>query len=934
MTLSAGTRLGSYEIVTAIGAGGMGEVYRARDAKLNRDVALKVLPAAFMLDPDRLARFKREAQVLASLNHPNIGAIYGFEESATDQALVLELVDGPTLADRIAQGPIPFDEALPIARQICEALAAAHEQGVIHRDLKPANIKLRPDGTVKVLDFGLAKALEPTPSGVVQAFRPAAAGGPEGPHYNNPLTAPPTITTPAMTALGVILGTAAYMSPEQAKGRPADKRSDVWAFGGVLYEMLTGKRAFGGEDVADTLANVLKTDPDWHTLPPEVPSSIRTLLQRCLAKDRRQRASDIAVAQFVLSDPASLATSSGADASIAGARATPLWKSAFPVAAAMLLTAMLVGLGAWRLRPSSAPAPVARFFIVRPQTPINISRHVVAISPDGTQLAYLGNNRLFLRSLSEFDAHPIPGTEEDGTVSSPTFSPDGRSLAFHSQTSNAIRRVAVSGGAPVTICHATAPFGMAWDSSGIVAGQGASGIIRCSPNGGEPEQLATVAEGELAHGPQMLLDGAALLFTIAKAVDGATRWDKARIVVQTMKSGERKIVINGGTDGRYLPTGHLVYAVGGIVFAVGFDPSRQEVIGGAVPVVEGVSRPALATGVMQFATSSTGTLLYVPGPVGAGATERAIALADQAGTVTRLPIPPGPYVHVRASRDGARLAVGSDDGKDAIVSIQDLAGTSSMRRLTFGGQNRFPIWSPDGQRIAFQSDREGDVAIFSQRADGNGAAERLTRAEKGDAHIPESWSPDGKLVSFSLVKGPTFSLWMVAIPDGKAAPYGGVESREPIDSVFSPDGRWIAYSSTPAGAAGGARSPSRGVYIQPVPATGVRYQIPKQQGLDFHPVWGPKGDTLFYVPSAASGLMAAVKVTTQPGVVFGTPASLPARVTSSLLSNQGRAHDITPDGRFIGLVRPTDMDASEAPSTGQMRIVLNWFEELKQRVPR
>jgi Tol biopolymer transport system component len=336
---------------------------------------------------------------------------------------------------------------------------------------------------------------------------------------------------------------------------------------------------------------------------------------------------------------------------------------------------------------------------------------------------------------------------------------------------------------------------------------------------------------------------------------------------------------------------------------------------------------------MQFATSTTGTLVYVPGPVGAGASERALALADRAGTVTRLPVPPGRYVHVRASRDGRRLAIGSDDSKDAIVLIQDLAGTSAMRRLTFGGQNRFPIWSPDGQRIAFQSDREGDLGIFSQRADGNGPAERLTTAEKGDAHIPESWSPDGKQVSFSFLKGSIFSLWMVSIADRKATPYGGIESSEPIASVFSPDGRWIAYSVTPAGAVGGGLSPSRGVYILPVPVTGARYQIPKQQ-LDFHPVWGPKGDELFYVPSAASGQLAAVSVTTQPGVVFGSPASLPARVTASRLSNEARAYDILPDGRFVGFVGATDTDSAEALSSGQLRVVLNWFEELKQRVPR
>ena len=438
----------------------------------------------------------------------------------------------------------------------------------------------------------------------------------------------------------------------------------------------------------------------------------------------------------------------------------------------------------------------------------------------------------------------FPVQEGDGTITNPTFSPDGRSIAFHSQSSNAIRRVAVSGGAPVTICPAIAPFGMTWDSGGIVVGQGASGIMRCSPNGGAPEQLAAVDEGELAHGPQMLLKGAALLFTIAKASDGPTRWDNARVVVQTMKSGGRKTVVNGGTDARYLRTGHLVYALSGIVFAVAFDAARQEVTGGAVPVIEGVSRPAVTTGVVQFATSTTGTLLYVPGPAGTGITERALALADRAGTVTRLAIPPGRYVHVRASRDGGRLAIGSDDGKDAIVSIQDLAGTSSMRRLTFGGQNRFPIWSPDGQRIAFQSDREGDLGIFSQRADGNGPAERLTRAEKGDAHIPESWSPDGTHVSFSFVKGPTFSLWTVAIADKEATPYGAVESREPIGSVFSPDGRWIgAAQPRPAPWAEESRPAEACTFSRFRPPVRT-FRIPKQRQLDFHPVWGPKGAEL------------------------------------------------------------------------------------------
>jgi Tol biopolymer transport system component len=426
-----------------------------------------------------------------------------------------------------------------------------------------------------------------------------------------------------------------------------------------------------------------------------------------------------------------------------------------------------------------------------------------------------------------------------------------------------------------------------------------------------------------------------LLFTIAKIADGPARWDKAHIVVQSMTTKARQTVVEGGTDARYLPTGHLVYALGGTVYAVPFDASRRQATGGAVPVIEGVRRPAAGTGAAQFATSTNGSLVYLPGPVGMATTDRALAVADRTGAMTRLPLAPGPYVYVRASRDGARLAIGSDDGKEAIVWIDELAGGRAMRRLTFGGQNRFPIWSPDGQRVAFQSDRERDSGIFSQRADGNGPAERLTKAATGEVHVPESWSPDGRYMSFSVLKGVALSLWVLSIADGKAMPYGDVQSAEPIGSVFSPDGRWVAYSSTPTPTAGAGVLPNRGVYIQPFPATGAYYQVPKSQPqqLDFHPVWGPKGAELFYVPSAASGHLAAVSITTQPNVVFGTPATLQARVTASRLSTETRAYDILPDGRFVGLVGASETEPFPIASSGQLRVVLNWFEELKQRVP-
>jgi serine/threonine-protein kinase len=912
--LPVGSRLGAYDVVSLLGEGGMGQVYRARDAKLNRDVALKILPEAFTLDGDRIARFRREAQMLAALNHPNIAAIYGFEDSGSTHALVLELVEGPTLADRIAKGRIPLDEALSIAKQIAEALEAAHEQGIIHRDLKPANIKLRDDGTVKVLDFGLAKAMEP-----------ASAIGPA-------LTASPTITTPAqMTGVGMILGSAAYMSPEQAKGRAADKRSDVWAFGCVLYEMLTGKRAFEGEDVSDTLAAVLRTEPDWTGLGSSIPSAIRTLVERCLAKDRRRRVGDMSVALFVVAESGAI-TASSSDRSGRAQVRTSRGRTAITAAAAAVVAAAIVAGGAWSLRPISLAAPVARFIITLPegQTLGQAARPALAVSRDGTAIAYMTGNRTFLRSLPEFEAHLIPGAEAGAglVMNTPVFSPDGRSLAFYAAGEGVIKRVSVGGGAAITVCPVEAVFGMTWDVSGVVFGQSRKGIFRCSSTGSSPEQLVKVKDDETPYRPQILPGGAAVLYTVSKVQDTPSQWDKAQVVVETLPSHQRKVIINGGADARYLPTGHLLYALNGVVFAVVFDPVRQMSRGGSVPVIEGVRRAPIGTGAAFFETSDTGTLTYLSGPVGTPRDEWAIATADRMAPPMKMPIAPGPYAHVRASRDGARLAIGSDDGKEAIVWIYDLAAGSAIRRLTFGGHNRYPIWSPDGSRVAFQSDREGDPAIFVQRTDGTGVVERVTKAGQGEAQVPESWSPDGRVIAFSSLKDAAYSLWTVSLADKKTSRFADVRSAEPIGAVFSPDGKWIAYASAPPGV---ARSPERGIFVQTFPATAARYQIPSQI-LDFHPVWGPKGTELLYIPSAASGQLSAVSFATQPIVAFGTPVSIPARVTGSRPSGAMRAWDVLADGRFVGLVAPTQSETSSVPMQ-QIRMVLNWFTELQQRVP-
>jgi eukaryotic-like serine/threonine-protein kinase len=556
-----------YEITSAIGAGGMGEVYRARDTRLQRDVALKILPEAFASDPERLARFEREAQMLAALNHPHIAAIHGIEESGGVRALVLELVDGETLADRIATGAIPVDETIPIARQIADALEAAHEQGIVHRDLKPSNIKVRSDGTVKVLDFGLAKLA----AGVTDA-------GSKDPAY----TVSPTITTPAMTQIGVIMGTAAYMSPEQAKGREADKRSDVWAFGAVLYEMLTGRRAFDGDDMSDTFASVLKIDPDWTRLPADLPPALRTLIQRCLAKDRRQRVADISAATFVLSElsmPASLLHTSSMTLPREPARARTRW---IPLVATAVITAAIVGGVMWAWRATPEPRTVSKFSLLLPEG-VNFSgtvRQSIAISPDGTNIAFTGNGRVYLRSIGDLLPHSILGTEGEGSdlgVLQPMFSPDGASIAFLTFSgiagTNHLKRIPITGGAAVTLTtfdNGEGTTSGSWGPDGILLG-GQRGIRRVSANGGAIERIAEVGPDEEAQAPEMLPDGRTLLFTVAKR-SGSDRWDKAQVIALSLKDRMRRVLVDGGSDAHYLRTGHLIFAVGGTEFARAFDP--------------------------------------------------------------------------------------------------------------------------------------------------------------------------------------------------------------------------------------------------------------------------------------------------------------------------------------------------------------------------
>jgi serine/threonine-protein kinase len=926
MAIEAGARIGPYEVLSLLGAGGMGEVYRARDTTLHRDVAIKVVPDLFASDAERLARFTREAQTLAALNHPNIAHIHGLEASGGVRALVMELVEGEDLSQRIARGALPLDEALPIARQIAEALDAAHEQGIVHRDLKPANIKVRADGVVKVLDFGLAKALEP--------------GIGDGGSTN--LANSPTITSPAMTMRGMILGTAAYMSPEQAKGRPVDKRTDIWAFGCVLYEMLTGRRAFEGEDVSDTLAAILRGEPDW-TMLPALPQSVDVLIRRCLERDWRRRIGSMSTVRFVLEEPAVLSPPSAAAAPVDGgaaqarletavalARRHVLMRRVLPLAGLAAVAVAAAGVGFSRdVMPPTPPAPVARFLLGLPDGQVlGTTGRTMALSPSGNELAYLTESQLVLRRLSDFEFVPVSAADMGRNLQSPVYSPDGKWIAYYAGSENLVKRVSLEGGAALPVCGASA-LSLDWDASGILVAQGARGVVRCNPAGGAPEPLVNVEDGETVLAPQILPGGDALLFTIAKLAGGPARWDQARVVVQSLRTGERKTVLDGGSDARFVSTGHLIYGVGGIVFAAPFDPVARELRGAAVPVVQGVRRGT--SGAMQLAVSDSGALVYLPGPTGTTQALRRLAIGDRAGNITGLPVPPAAYSHVRVSPDGTRAALGVDDGKQASVLIYALHGTSAVQRLATEGRNRFPVWSPEGRWIAFQSDRGGDLAIFRQRADGTGVAERLTTPAAGEEHVPESWSPDGRHLSFGVAAsaaGTRVALWMMTLADKTTAPFGGVSSIGSIGSVFSPDGKWLAYAQ---GRPGAVSDVNRGVFLQPFPATGAVYQVPKQL-VDFHPVWAKSGGReLVFTAAATAGLMVAVRVTTAAGVTFGTPERFPASVSGDRVASEPRAWDILPDGRFIGITSTTE-DAVRGSSL-QMRLVLNWFEELKQRVP-
>jgi Tol biopolymer transport system component len=897
-----GQTLAHYRITAALGAGGMGEVYRATDTKLGRDVAIKVLPSEFAQDPERLARLQREATLLAALNHPHIAAIHGLEESDGNPFLVLELVEGEDLAERLKRGPIPIGEALEIARQIAEALEEAHEKGIVHRDLKPANVKVTPDGKVKVLDFGLAKAW---------------AGDPIS-GSSSDLSQSPTLAHSG-TQAGVILGTAAYMSPEQARGKAVDKRTDVWAFGVLLYEMLTGRRAFAGEDVSETLAFVLARDLELSELPVDTPASVRRLLRRCLARDRKARLADMSVARLEIDD-AGAAPERSEPAPFA---APTFWQRPAGLALVALAAVAIGGAAVGSLvRPAPTTRALARFGITLPEgtQPTGLGRHALAVAPDGSSIAYTADQGLWLRPMAELQATRLAGFV---AAREPFFSPDGRWIGFYSQ--GELKKVSVSGGAPITLCEAGNPLGASWgEDDTILFGQREQGIWRVPATGGAPETVIEVGPGEEAHGPQILPGGEWVLFTLQPAT--VDDWDDAQIVVQSLMTGAREILIAGGRDARYLPSGHLVYALNGVLLGVAFDADRRTIVGGPVALIEGVYALDV-TGAVQFSPASNGLLVYRPGAVGRSE-QRGLTRVDRSGTRELLPVSPGPYYGISLSPDGTRVALGMDGGENQDLWVAEL-DRGSVTRVTTDAAARVAIWSPDGQSLVFESVRDGVPTLYRKAADGTGPVELLFSLDGAERVTPRDWTPDGTALVVEvepLESTYEADIGLVSLEGpGSWEPLIHSEADESHPSL-SPDGGWIAYESSDSG--------QEEVYVQRFPDLGSRRLI--SIGGGYHPIWSSDGTELFYLRSVSSpgppGMMMRVAVEREgTSLTAGRPEELFEWTFYTGPGGQRPIYDVGGDGRFLMVAREDQTGSPDSPY--DIVVVQNWTEELKRLVP-
>ncbi|MBN1571305.1 MAG: serine/threonine-protein kinase [Acidobacteria bacterium] len=893
-----GRTLGHYEITSQLGKGGMGEVYQAKDQVLGRDVAIKVLPHEFARDADRVARFQREAKLLASLNHQNIAAIYGLEESAGTNFLVLELVEGTTLADQVKCGPISVEDSLKLALQIAEALEAAHEKGIIHRDLKPANIKVTPVSKVKVLDFGLAKAFT-------------------GEEADLNLSNSPTLSNIA-TMQGMILGTAAYMSPEQARGKAVDKRTDIWAFGCVLFEMLTGSAAFSGKDATDILAAVIRSEPDLE----KAPAKLRPLLRRCLQKDPNKRLRDIGDVKLELEEFLANPNEVSAQPVAVTEPRTRLRRLFLWIAAVAILGVIAGGVAVWNYKPT-ATGEVLRLVHEMPegQQFANQMWAFVTISPDGRQYAYSTTEGLFLRSMGEWDARLVSNANENTAV--PCFSPDRHWVGYWSMTDSKMKKVSVSGGSPQTLCD-TDPSAQVLDAGWseddrIVYSQSGKGILSISSSGGIPEALIP-NEKEMLYSPRLLPDGKTVIYTLGS--------DPYQVVAQSIRSNQRKVLFAAGDTARYLPTGHIVYALDYSLYAAPFDLNTLQA-GKPVQVVDGLFRVGHQY-MPQYSISSSGALLYVPKAATAATLGRTLVWVDRHGNEEPIETQPNLYGSLRISPDGTRVALSAEIDGNTDIWILDLARNNTLRRLTFDkGADGIPLWSRDGQRIAFSSNRQSGISVYWKAADGTGKDEAVAgTAVPATATYPLSWSRDGKTLvlmeNFTTAGVYDYGIGALVIEgDRKYKPLLKEKYHE-FQPQISPNGRWMAYVSNESGQAQ--------IYVRPFPdVDSGRWQVSTTGGNS--PLWSRDGQELFYRNGNAA---IAVAVKTEPSFdIVGTPQPLfrgaylsqPRRLVNAAL--QPYLWDVSPDGKRFLMMKEAGTTAST-----RINIVLNWFEELKQRVPK
>jgi serine/threonine-protein kinase len=940
--LESGARLGSYEIQSHLGAGGMGEVYRARDVRVDRAVALKVLPEEFFESEERRQRFEREARMLASLNHPGIAVLYSFEEipssspSSTRHLLVMELVEGEGLDAKIAAGPLSLEESLSLARQIAEALEAAHEKGIVHRDLKPANVKVTPEGRVKLLDFGLAKIFE--------GERDSSKGGSGSPAES------PTLTARA-TAAGMILGTAAYMSPEQARGKSVDKRSDIWAFGCVLYEMLTGKRAFEGETVSDTLAAVLRGEPDWSALRAPVSSKVRELLRRCVQRDVKQRLRDIGDARIALEEETAAATSASGSLPFEEKQAVPgstvgrsaptirergsrksLW-IAWAIAAAFAAMASVFGWLALRPRPPEAVSTVRGQVLLSSEELMDGVGAAVVVSPDGTRLAYVTRGlrpRLYLRPLGRLQPVEVP--ESDGAVA-PFFSPDGRWVAFFS--GGKLRKAPVSGGVPATICDAPIPRGGAWVSEDtiVLAPRTVGGLAVVSASGGEPKILTKVdvAARERSHRwPAALPGGKAVLFTTQLS---GSDYDAGIIEAVDLSTGKRSVIHKGGSFPRWSPSGHVLFARKGTIYAAPFDAGKSALAGRPVPVLEKIMSStggeAPSDGSAQIDVSASGFCAY---RTGEPETLFTLALVDRKGAVLRKTSPPRGYSWSRFSPDGTRAAIQISGPSQSDIWIYDIA-RDALSKLTFEGDNLGAVWTPDGRDVVFASDRDRELVaqpggsavtlrgIYRKRADGSGPARLLFRF--AGLLAPTGFSPDGRTLAFQASRVETqLDVGVVRfkgdVADGEPEMIVSGPANEG-GGVFSPDGRWLAYESNDGGLGY--------VYVRSAAGGDAKWQV--SDHMSSSPRWSRDG-TLYIVRRDAT--VVATRVTAEGGApVFGKEESLFKLSSFEAGSQVVAGWDVSPDGqKFVTLIRE---GAANTPEVNHVTLASDFAEELKRLVP-